>query len=224
MLAAFIFDMDGLLVETEGTHILAFREFLAARGLDAPDGFVDSLVGFSVADNVERMKRELGLTGDTAALVAERNAMYIDLVKRTPLSALPGVDQLLIHAHDHRLKTGVCSSSQRTQLDVVLPLLLHGLKRPQRPHDFFDAIVSGEDAPRPKPAPDLYLECARRLALPPARCMAFEDAPAGAEAAAAAGMRLVVVPNPYVSKSHRWPTPHVFASLLEVLTAGILPE
>ena len=222
MIEALIFDMDGLLVETESTHIRAFEEFMAGKGLSAPAGFADSLVGFSVTDNVERMKRELGLRGDTATLVAERNTLYLNIVKRTPFRALPGVDQLFMLAYDRRLKIGVCSSSERAQLDVVLPILLHDLRRPQRPHEFFHAIVSGGDGLRPKPAPDLYLECARRLGVPPERCLAFEDAPAGAQAAAAAGMLLVVVPNPYVPKDHRWPTPHVFTSLAQVPAAGIL--
>ncbi len=222
MIEAFIFDMDGLLVDSETVHVLAFEGFMRAKGIDAPPGYADTLVGYSVARNIERLKREFGLSGDTQALVEERNALYLDMLLGGPLAPLPGVAEVFDFAQRHGLRRAVCSSSERRQLDAVLPRLLASLSREPEPRAFFDAIVCGEDVEHAKPAPDLYLLSADRLRLPPERCLAFEDSVVGAQSAAAAGMPLVVVPNRFVPAGTVWPTPRVVASLGDALEHGIV--
>lgn len=222
MINAFIFDMDGLLVETESIQIRAFEEFMAAKGLDSAPGYADSFVGFSIRNNIQRLQSELGLSGRTDDLVAERNALYLEMLAASAVEPLPGVAALFGFAEENALKTAVCSSSDRAQLDIVLPRLLAALGRNPRPNACFDAIVCGNDVQHLKPAPDLYLECARRLALPPERCLAFEDSRAGALSAHAAGMPLVVVPNHFSRAVADWPTPSVFPSLADSLASGLI--
>ena len=94
--------------------------------------------------------------------------------------------------------------------------------RPADPEEFFDAIVCGSDVEHLKPAPDIYIECARALGMKPCECLAFEDSTAGAASAAAAGAALVVVPNEYSRDVAVWPTEHVAASLQDVLDGGLL--
>jgi len=222
MIKAFIFDMDGLLVETESIHIAAFERFMRERGISFPDGYVRSFVGFSIRHNVERMKREMGLEGEVEALARERNNLYLRMLSAEPIAPLPGVAEAFRFAQSHALKKAVCSTSVREQLDVVLPRLLTGLGIAAPAYEWFDGTISGSDVTVPKPAPDIYLECARRLQLEPAECLAFEDSMAGAKSATAAGMPLVVVPNEFSPRDAAWPTRYVFGSLESVFRDGLL--
>jgi len=221
---AFIFDMDGLMVETESVQLEAFRRFLRSKGVDPPEEYTSSLIGVSIRNNILRAKDELGLEGETDRLVRERNDMYLEMLADEEIEPLPGVGELFDFAGRNGLKRAVCSSSDRPQLEVVLPRLLEALGRRSGPHDFFDAVVCGDDVERLKPAGDIYLECARRLHLAAARCLAFEDSPPGAEAAAAAGMAVIVAPNPIVRADGQWPAAHVVSSLSEVLEKRLIEE
>jgi beta-phosphoglucomutase-like phosphatase (HAD superfamily) len=222
MIKAFIFDMDGLLVETESVHIAAFERFMRERGISIPDGYVRSFVGFSIRHNVERMQREMGLQGDIDALARERNRLYLEMLTAEPRAPLPGVAEAFRFAETNRLKKAVCSTSVREQLDAVLPRLLTALGIRTDAYEWFDSTISGSDISVPKPAPDIYLECARRLQLEPAECLAFEDSMAGAKSATAAGMPLVVVPNEFCPRDAVWPTPYVCKSLKVVFCEGLV--
>ena len=222
MIKAFIFDMDGLLVETESIHIAAFEEFLRGKGISPPEGYTEGLVGFSIENNVETIKRDLGLTGDTMALAKERKALYLEMLAKSRLDVLPGVAEMVAFAEEKGLKKAVCSSSDREQLDIILPKVLSGLGKTQRVEEFFDVTVSGEGIEHLKPAPDIYLSCAAALGVGPEECVAFEDSLVGARSAVAAGMEVVVAPNPFSGGVREWPTRHVFRSLLAAVEDGLL--
>ena len=222
IIKAFIFDMDGLLVETESIHMRAFDEFLRRNGVSPPPGYAAGLVGLSIADNIETIKRDFRLPGGNAALARERNALYLEILEASRIEPLPGVAETFEYASAHGLKRAVCSSSERAQLDVVLPRLLDALKVAAKPAEFFDAIVSGDGIGRLKPAPDIYLACAKALGLAPAECVAFEDSPFGVEAAVGAGMHAVAVPSPFTKNAKGWRTPCVVDTLIDALKDGIV--
>ena len=212
--------MDGLLVETESIHVRAWQEFLRLRGIEAPKGFCESLVGTSIRDNVITSQRVLGLEGDVKELTRERDAFYLEMLEKEDLTPLPGVPALFDLAETSRLPLAVCSSSPPDQLAVILPRVLEATGRAPRPEEFFDVMVCGQDVIHQKPAPDIYVKCAGELGVPPGECLTFEDSVAGAAASAAAGMTVIVVPNPFVDDNHRWPSPYVFGSLEEALESG----
>jgi len=221
-IAAFVFDMDGLLVETESIHVRAFEEFMRRRGKALPPGYAAKLVGYSIADNIELLKRDVGLAGDTDALARERSDLYLEMLKTERIEPMPGVRELLDFAERQRMKKAVCSSSERAQLDAILPRMLAALGRRASPEEFFAAVISGDGRARPKPAPDLYVKCAAAMGLEPGRCLAFEDSLAGAQAAAAAGMRVIAVPNLYSRGVAGWPASRVLSSLEKVLSEGVV--
>ena len=124
---------------------------------------------------------------DLDALANRKNGYYVEMIKKiTPSDLLPGVEALLKGLRASGLKIGVASSSKNARPVIEKLGIAHLL----------DAVIDGQDQQRPKPAPDLFLNCARRLGVPPERCVVVEDAQAGIDAANAAGMRSVGVGSP----------------------------
>ena len=222
MIRAFIFDMDGLLVETESIHMRAFEQWLGSKGIKPPAGYTKRLVGASIADNIAMLQRDLGLAGDARSLARERNDVYLRMLAASEIKPLPGVRELLAFAEERGLLKAVCSSSDREQLDIVLPRVLASLGKDATPQEYFDAVVSGEGMKHLKPAPDIYLSCAAALDAAPRQCLAFEDSLAGARSAAAAGMAVIAAPNPFSSGVTEWPTRYVVKTLEEVLPKGLV--
>lgn len=222
MIEAFIFDMDGLLVETETVHMRAYGEMLRRHGVAMPPGYDKTLVGKGIRANVERIKGELGLSGDADALVRERNDIYLEMMANEPVRPLPGVAELFDFAGTNSLKRALCTSSERRQMAFLVPRILRALGRPSEPDSFFHVLICGDDVAAVKPAPDIYLACGERLDVLPQNCLVFEDSFAGSTAANLAGMPVVAVPNPFSRDITGWPTPFVLSSLKEALDKGII--
>ena len=200
-LRAVLFDMDGLIVDTEPIHFAAFREYMRRHGVELPESVMSELIGYTEQDNLRDLKAKYGIAVPLEEMIAERREVYLELVRTLPIEVFPGFWEFSAAARERGMKQAVVSSAAAVQVEVVLDRLFNELAG-TRPHGasaqaHFDAIVTGDDIARNKPAPDIYLEGARRLGVPPALCLALEDSPPGAQAAAAAGMLVVAVPNRY---------------------------
>jgi HAD superfamily hydrolase (TIGR01509 family) len=181
---AVIFDMDGVLTDSEPLINAAAVEFFRELGVAVrPDDFLP-FVGTGE-------DRYLGgvaeLYGVTLPPQAKRRTyeIYLDLVPRR-LRAFPGAVELVRTCRTAGLMVAVASSADRIKIDA-------NLRQIGVPPDSWDAVVSAEDAARKKPAPDLFLAAARRLSVEPAECVVIEDAVNGVRAAKAAAMRCVAV-------------------------------
>jgi HAD superfamily hydrolase (TIGR01509 family) len=186
-LGAVIFDFDGLIVDTEMPEYLAWQAVYARYGLTLPldswlrnvgrnDSPFDPLAPFRGSDGPMRPDAVLSLwRGHRARL------------EREYLKPLPGVLALLDELKNTGLRAAVASSTQRRRIQHLLSEL--------RLKDRFDAVACGDEVPLAKPAPDVYLLAARRLAVPPAACVALEDSEPGLRAAKAAGMPCIAVPS-----------------------------
>lgn len=200
-LRAVLFDMDGLIVDTEPIHFAAFREYMRRHGVELPESVMSELIGYTEQDNLRDLKGKYGIAAPLEEMIAERRDVYLELVRTLPIEVFPGFWEFSATARERGMKQAVVSSAAAVQVEIVLHRLFNELAG-TRPHGnsaqaHFDAVVTGDDIARNKPAPDIYLEGARRLAVPPALCLALEDSPPGAQSAAAAGMLVVVVPNRY---------------------------
>jgi HAD superfamily hydrolase (TIGR01509 family) len=188
---AVVFDLDGVLLDSEPRWNAA-REALVreAGGTWRPEA-ATAMMGMSSSEWSVYMRDALGVPmdpGDINEQVVRR--MEQGYARELPL--LPGAREV-VHALAGRWPLGLASSSNREIIDVVLGLArLDGL---------FRATISSEEVARGKPAPDVYLEAARRLGARPARCVAIEDSSNGLRAAAAAGMTVIAVPNPHYPPS-----------------------
>lgn len=196
-LRAVVFDMDGLMVDTEPIHFAAFREYMRRHEVELPESVMPEFIGFSEQDNLRDLKTKYGLDEPLQAMIADRRAIYLELIRTLPIEVLPGFWEFTAAARARGMKQAVVSSAAAVQVEVVLRRLLETKPALGGPEGYFDAIVTGDDVTRNKPAPDIYLEGARRLGVPPALCLALEDSPPGAQSAAAAGMIVVAVSNRY---------------------------
>jgi HAD superfamily hydrolase (TIGR01509 family) len=182
---ALIFDMDGTLVDSERVHWLAWKQTLAADGMEIPD-YIDFKKYVGVSD--EQMAQEFSAAAsqalDPCHLVTRKCEAYLDLVPQIEL--LPGVVQTLERWRG-RFIMAVASSSPCRELIALLEY--HGLR------DCFIQVVGGDMVPRKKPAPDIYQLVVSLLKVSPTACIAFEDSQSGVKAAKGAGLTAVAVPQ-----------------------------
>jgi HAD superfamily hydrolase (TIGR01509 family) len=182
---AVVFDLDGLLIETEEIWDEVREALARERGGTWTESAQRDMMGMSSTEWSRYMHDEIGL----AESPEEINDLVVELMGeryRLQLPLLPGAVEA-VERIAARWPLGVASSSNRGLIDLVLEL--SGLT-PK-----FQATVSSEEVARGKPAPDVYLEAARRLGVEPARAAAVEDSESGIRSAAAAGMRVIAIPN-----------------------------
>jgi HAD superfamily hydrolase (TIGR01509 family) len=185
MIDAVIFDLDGLLIDSEHVWDDARQEFVAEHGGRWTDRAQRDMMGMSSVEWSRYVNHELGVDlppEQISEMVAGRLA---DLY-REHLPLLAGAREAVARLAQ-RWPLGLASSSNRDLIDDVLDMA--GLAK------YFKASVSSEEVARGKPAPDVYLETARRLGIAPQRCAAIEDSHNGIRSAAAAGMRVLAIPN-----------------------------
>jgi HAD superfamily hydrolase (TIGR01509 family) len=182
---AVVFDLDGVIVDSE--HVWdAAREALAReRGGRWHEGAQQDMMGMSSVEWSRYMHDVIGLKDPPEEISAEV-ARRLEATYREELPLIDGATEAVARLAE-RWPLAVASSSNRPIIDLVLEL--SGLDR------FFRATVSSEEVSRGKPAPDVYLEAARRLGADPERSAAVEDSRSGILSARAAGMRVVAIPN-----------------------------
>jgi HAD superfamily hydrolase (TIGR01509 family) len=182
---AVVFDLDGVIVDSE--HVWdAAREALAReRGGRWHEGAQQDMMGMSSVEWSRYMHDVIGLKDPPEEISAEV-VRHLEATYREELPLIDGATEAVARLAE-RWPLAVASSSNRPIIDLVLEL--SGLDR------FFLATVSSEEVPRGKPAPDVYLEAARRLGVDPERSAAVEDSRNGILSASAAGMLVVAIPN-----------------------------
>jgi HAD superfamily hydrolase (TIGR01509 family) len=183
---AVVFDLDGVLVDSEHVWDEARIELAAERGRPWHDQASRDMMGMSSLEWSRYMHDVIGLEDPPAEISAEVVRRLEEIYRRgLPLldGAVEAVERLAA-----RWPLGLASSSNRELIDLVLELSALA--------PYFRVTVSSEEVARGKPAPDVYLEAARRLGVAPERCAAVEDSENGIRSAQAAGMRVLALPNP----------------------------
>jgi len=182
-----VFDLDGVLLDSEQVWDAARRRYVEESGGRWVEEATPTMMGMSSPEWSAYLRDRLGVRRDPEDINADVVALVLDAY-REHLPLLPGavaaVERLAL-----RWPLGLASSSNRPLIDAVLAD--SGLDR------HFAVTVSSEEVARGKPAPDVYLAAVARLGAEPARCTAVEDSSNGLRAAAAAGLRVVAVPNPH---------------------------
>ncbi len=176
-----IFDCDGTLVDSMPLHYRAWVTVLRRHDLDFTETRFYQWAGIPVDEIVRRLAGEKGLTVDAMAIAEERDH-YFHSLSQSELRPVAAVVDIAQRFHG-QLPLAVATGS--TQVSAEASLRAIGIL------DWFDAVISSHEVGRPKPAPDVYLAAAERIAIPPAHCVAFEDGEAGLQAAREAGMQAV---------------------------------
>jgi len=217
---ALVFDMDGLLLNTETLANRALHLAAAELGLDMPQSFCFQMIGVP-ADGCRRLLRER-FGPDVAAdrffaLAGEHQMSQMD---RGLLELRPGVLVLLDYLDAHGVARAVATSSagHKAQHHLTAAGII----------DRFDVIVTRDDVARGKPYPDLFLHAASLLGVPPTRCLALEDSHNGVRAAHAAAMPVIMVPDllPATAEMHEkcYAVLPSLDGVVDLLLRGLPPE
>ncbi len=185
--SAIIFDCDGTLVNSMPAHFQAWCEALAqfgAANVLAEDVFY-AMGGRPTKDIVLDLNAEYGLKLDPSRVALSKREAFLRKLHQVEL-----IEEVADFARSQRGKVpmGIATGGSRFVIEKTLQIV--GVS------DWFDEVITADDVVHGKPAPDIYLEAARRLGVSPMKCLALEDAPAGIESARAAGMMVVEVPCP----------------------------
>jgi len=185
-----LFDLDGVVVFTDKYHYLAWAELSEENGWFFSEEINHGCRGVPRMESLEVILRhnKLQLTPEEKVILADRkNRRYVELLQKIDHDDIyPGVVQFLRSLRQLGMKIGLCSSSRNAKLVLnILDLV-----------QWFDAIVTGDEIAKAKPDPEIFLMGACRLGVDPDVCVVFEDAPAGVDAAYAAGMKCVGVGSP----------------------------
>jgi HAD superfamily hydrolase (TIGR01509 family) len=185
MIEAVIFDLDGVLIDSEQVWASAREQLVRERGGTWRSDAVRAMMGMSSPEWARYMHERLGLAM-APEQIAREVVQRLEGLYRERLPLIPGAREA-VASLANRWRLGLASSANRPIIELVLELA--DMRR------LFAVTVSAEEVARGKPAPDVYLEVARRLGHAPSHCAAVEDSTNGLRAAKAAGMLLVALPN-----------------------------
>ena len=211
MWKAVVFDLDGVLLDTEPLQYQAWVNTMKRRGMSLSEKEYEGLTGKNVKDIVGILAPKHGIK-DRDAFIEERKAEISRLVTQEKLEKLPFADDAVAYFKSAGFKVAIATSTLGDS-EMAAKVGKTGLDK------VFGIIVTENDvAPgRGKPHPDIYLKAAEKLKLKPEDCIAIEDTPAGAQAAKASGMTCFAVPNKYTRGKKFAGADKVFGSLSEVM-------
>ena len=182
---AVIFDMDGVLVDSEPLAMEAMGRVMARQGVTYTEADNNEFIGRTTLEECRILKARHRLGADERDLTKQYVDLLVDLIRERP-RPMPGVPDVLADLLAAGYRMALASSAEPVVIATNIDSL--GLAH------FFEAVVSGTEVAHGKPAPDVFLETAERLGLPAGRCLVVEDSRNGLLAAKAAGMACAVVP------------------------------
>lgn len=185
--AALLFDMDGLMIDTEALSERVWRQTATEQGIPLSHAQLQMMVGLSTERCLQYLADTLPAGHDVQAFGQLARQRYHQMLHQEEIPLKPGILHLLDWCTRENLPRAVGTATQRTLAD--LKLTRTGLQR------YFAHTVAGDEVAHSKPAPDVYLKAARLLGVTPADCIVLEDSAHGAQAALAANMRVIIVPD-----------------------------
>ena len=184
---AVVCDMDGLMLDTEPLYKTAWQQALAELGHELDDASYLRFVGRSTRDCENDLASLLGTTFPLETFRDRWPQLWRACAHQQGIPTKPGLSEFFAFARAERLPIALATSSDAAFTEFSL-----GLAELQ---EVFDVVVTGDQVAHPKPAPDIYIEAARRLGVDPRHCVALEDSDAGIMAASRAGMVSLLIPD-----------------------------
>lgn len=216
MLQAVLFDMDGVLIDSEPIHKLIFDQYAANLGFALSDEEYRSLIGTSSITQWRLMKERFHLDGDAEFLSEDKMNRYVDYLRNIDkIPPIAGVEPLLAALRSAGVPHALASSNERHIVDASLRAI--GLDA------CFAVNVAGDEVARCKPAPDVYLRAMELLGVAPAHCVAIEDSTNGVAAALAAGAACIGFTNPN-SPGQDLAKAHILVDGIDRIDLGMLRE
>ena len=184
---AFIFDMDGLILDTERIAFRSYKEALKEYGYDFTAAFFLTLVGTNVKLTKELCLNRYGSWFPFDLLHENHNKITDKYIKENGVPLKEGVNELIDYLKENEYKIALATSSDREKAEYLLELV--------EIKDKFDYIICGNDIVNSKPNPEIFLKVAENLKVEPKECIVIEDSKTGIQAAVNAGMKAINVPD-----------------------------
>ena len=188
MINAVIFDLDGVLIDSEPMHCRADNQLLTELGIETPENYLDRFAGWTDAAMWTAIKTDYYITESIAELKKLQLSLKLKLLHESEFHAMPGAIELLEKIKSGHIPIAIASSSPKLFIEAVLKKI--------KIEKYFAFLVSGEEVANSKPEPDIFLKASRLLAVKPAECLVVEDSKSGTIAAKRAGMRCIGYQNP----------------------------
>ena len=208
-LHAIVFDMDGLMVDSEPLSQQAWDEYLRPYGHQLTEEIVSNIIGLRGDVSTPLIKEMFSLPEPVPVIIEKRMAIYSQ-IRANGVPTMPGLRELHTELARRRIRWGVATSSPRHHAEEILQQL--GLQ------ERCQAIAAGDEVVHGKPNPAIYLLAAERLGISPQHCLALEDSGPGSLAAVRAGMTAIAIPNVQTKTADFSHVHHRYNSLHDVLT------
>ena len=221
---AVIFDVDGLIVDTEEIYCRTFNDTLREHGVSLTREDYVWCVGHPTEKNCEDAVARFHLTADPEALCDAWMGRFDGAISDPEqIRLMPGILELLDHVRQRDYRLGIASSTHRPRmLKTLRNGLLPRLNGVSSLDEVFAAVISGSDVAQTKPAPDIFLLTAEQLGVPADQCVVFEDSEAGVLAGKAAGMTVIAIPNFFTSHQDHGAADVVLESLEDAVDGKYL--
>ncbi|MEJ5313436.1 MULTISPECIES: HAD family phosphatase [Anaerolinea] len=184
---ALIFDLDGLLIDSERLSQRSWSEVMAHAGYTLSEEIYHQMIGRTEQDVKAILRQAYGMEFPFEEMYQKREKRFFEIIEQEGMPTKAGWEKLAAHISRTGLKTAVASSTYCRLAEKKLKAA--GLS------NFFQVIVTGDEVARGKPAPDLFLTAAKKLEVSPSSCVVLEDSEAGIQAASAAGIRCIHIPD-----------------------------
>jgi len=206
---AVLFDMDGVLLDSEKLHMEAAKRVLKPYGIEIPENLRLEFMGLSEREYWERLKEKFQSLPSPEILAQKKNRAFWKVIREKDYSAFPGAREILKWLKAQKILLAVVSSTPTPQVKYILRKI--GL------FPFFDLLVGGEKIKEGKPSPEIYLYTARKLNLSPSDCIVIEDSKNGITAGLRAGMSVIAMRPPPNAKGIVPKEVYEFDELREIL-------
>ena len=187
---AILFDMDGLMVDTERLYIETESALAESFGKKLTEETIGEMMGKKAVEAMAIYIRDLGLSIEVEEMIRIRDRLYEEKL-RAELVPLPGLFEML-QEYRNTLSLAIATGSSRKFLDIVLEKL--------KIREYFQALQTADEIVHGKPDPEIYIKTAGKLGIPPAECIILEDSQNGALAGKRAGCYTIAIPSPYTCK------------------------
>lgn len=189
MIKAVLFDMDGVIIDSELMHKQIELDMLKSFGANVERRDIETMAGTTTKEFWQTMKDRYNLSFAVDEVVKVKRAKYFEeLCATKDIGPIEGIPELLQRLKDNKLKIALASSSPLNVIEKVVTEF--------KIREYFDVLVTGDYVERGKPAPDIFIYAAKEIGVNPEECVVIEDSGNGVRAAKAAGMKCIAFKNP----------------------------